>query len=132
MSGAFESIRWAKNVPPMKCPDGRADTSAHYVLLVLATYAAANGSNARPSITTLARETYLSERTVSEALKRLQDNGLIASAGDLNGTTVWRLVLTKTRGPDDAATIAAFDAASWINFSAQPQRAGSVPRRPNQ
>lgn len=91
---AFSPINWAKNVPPMLRADGRVDTTAHHVLLVLATYARKDGSEARPGIELLAEDCYLTPKYVAEALDRIQAAGLISKTACLTGgTVVWRLHL---------------------------------------
>jgi hypothetical protein len=91
---AFSPINWAKNVPPMLRADGRVDTTAHHVLLVLATYAKKDGSEARPGLELLADDCYLTPKYVAEALDRIQAAGLISKSACLTGgTVVWRLHL---------------------------------------
>lgn len=99
MSAGWKAIRWAKTVPPVRRKDGKPDSVAQHVLLVLATFADKDG-RARPGLSTLARETYLADDTVGGALDRLVTAGLIARGGSFNGTTVWSLNLSV--GPDGA------------------------------
>lgn len=97
---AFAPINWAMNVPPMLRKDGNPDDTAHHVLLVLATFANADGTSARPSITTLAEKAYKRPRVTTDALARIEAAGLISKSADLNGTTVWRLHMEVSRiGP---------------------------------
>lgn len=89
---AFTPINWAKRVPTMLRTDQRPDTTAHAVLAALATYANQDGTEARPSIGTLAADTRFSAEYVAEALERCQAAGLISKMADLTGgTAVWRL-----------------------------------------
>lgn len=97
MSAGWRAIRWAKTVPPVRRKDGKPDSVAQHVLLVLATFAGKDG-RARPGLSTLASETYLTDETVDAALDRLLAAGLIARGGLFNGTTVWSLNMLV--GPD--------------------------------
>lgn len=99
MAAGWTAIRWAKTVPPVRRKDGKPDSVAQHVLLVLATFADKEG-RARPGLSTLARETYLADDTVDGALDRLVAAGLIARGGSFNGTTVWSLNLSVS--PDGA------------------------------
>src|SRR5215211_4866046 len=94
-------MRWATSVPPVLRDDGRTDCTAHHVLVVLATYASNDGTNARPSLPTLAQACYLTERATAAALARLQTAGLIERTGDLNGTVVWRLRIQEVPAAGD-------------------------------
>jgi hypothetical protein len=94
-NNSWSPIRWAKQVPPMVLRNGHIDKDAHHVLLVLATYAKPDGSEARPGLPTLARECYMSVAATADALDRIQAAGLIGKTADLNGgTVVWQLHLT--------------------------------------
>ncbi len=96
----FAPVQWAMAVPPILRKDGNPDDTAHHVLLVLATFADADGSNARPSIQTLAEKSYKRLRVAADALARIEAAGLISKSADLNGTTVWRLHMEVSRiGP---------------------------------
>ncbi len=99
MSAGWKAIRWAKTVPPVRRKDGKPDSVAQHVLLVLATFADKEG-RARPGLSTLTSETYLSDDTVDGALSRLENAKLISRGGSFNGTTVWMLNLSV--GPDGA------------------------------
>ncbi|NUS00402.1 MAG: hypothetical protein HOV67_34700 [Kribbellaceae bacterium] len=78
----------------MLLPNKHVDKDAHHVLLVLASYAKSDGSQARPGLPTLARESYMSVTATADALDRIQAAGLISKTADLNGgTVVWQLHL---------------------------------------
>lgn len=99
---AFAAITWARSeAPVVRRSNGQPDPTAHHVLLALATYADGDGRGARPTTETLARATCLAEETVTAALRRLTDAGLIAPEGNFGGTgaVVWTLNLALTR-PD--------------------------------
>lgn len=88
---AFAAIQWALSVPPILLDNSRIDDDAHHVLLVLATKAKPDGSDARPGLEWLARKSYRSVASAQRALDALESAGLISRAADLNGTTVWKL-----------------------------------------
>jgi len=91
---AYTPGRWAKKVPDMLRADGQPDTTAHAVLAALATYADKDGTNARPSVSTLAADTRFNVDTVQDALDTIVANELISKDGELTGgTIVWRLHL---------------------------------------
>lgn len=72
----------------------RQTLGARLVALALADYAHDDGSNAYPSIATLARKAHMSERNVQYALRRLEQAGEIERQGiHVSGTTIWRLTL---------------------------------------
>lgn len=97
MTTAFGPIRWAKSVPAIRRADGRVDSTAHHVLLALATYAHKDGTGARPSIETLADDCYMTPYCAAQALKRICDAGLISESARLEGgTAVWQLHLDVT------------------------------------
>lgn len=89
----FEPVRWAESVPLLLRGNGTPDTTAHHVLLVMATYADPDGTNIRPSLATLTKKSHLTkQRTTTDALRRLEDAKLIIRSGELTGgTVVWRL-----------------------------------------
>ncbi len=93
---AFAAINWALSVPPILLPNGRIDDDAHHVLVVLATRAKPDGTDARPGNEWLARKSYRSVESVMRCLEACQANGLISKAADLNGTTVWTLNMEVT------------------------------------
>jgi hypothetical protein len=100
----FHVLRWAaREVPAVRRSDGKADTVAHHVLVCLALYADKD-ARARPSLSTLAADARLTERATREALRRLVSAGVVAIAGDLNGTAVWRLCTDVKRDADEAET----------------------------
>lgn len=98
---AFGPVRWAMNVPPMLRADGRPDETAHHVLLVLATFAKKDGTDARPGLETLADKAYLTTtKAAADALERIAAAGLISKTGEFGGTVVWTLHMHITRsGP---------------------------------
>jgi hypothetical protein len=93
---AFAAINWALSVPPILLPNGRIDDDAHHVLVVLATRAKPDGTDARPGNDWLARKSYRSPESVARCLEACQAHGLISKAADLNGTTVWTLNMEVT------------------------------------
>lgn len=73
---SIEAISWALNEAPI--PQERRDASSLAIVLVgLANHADPNGRNAFPAVSTLARYTRLSERSVQYALRSLEELGLI-------------------------------------------------------
>lgn len=115
---AFRPYHWAMDVPPMLRENGRVDREAHHVLVVLARWAKKDGSDARPSLTTLADRTYMTERATAAALDRIQAHGLISKMADLNGTTVWQLNL-KVRKADSTLLDKRRDRARLANAKRQ-------------
>ncbi len=89
----FKPTTWAMSVPTLQRRDGRPDTVAHHVLLVMATYANPDGTSIRASVATLTKKSHLTtQKAVTEAMRRLEEAKLIIRAGELTGgTTVWRL-----------------------------------------
>ncbi len=65
--------------PTRKHPNGRwiADKNARFVLMALANYMNADGTNAFPSQETLAKDTGLTARAIKGAMKRAADDGWI-------------------------------------------------------
>jgi DNA-binding transcriptional regulator YhcF (GntR family) len=98
MAAGWAVIRWAKQVPPVRRADSKPDATAHHVLLVLATYADKNGI-ARPSVSTIASECYITDETARKALQRLEYAGLVAETGSWNGTSIWTLNLSIKHDP---------------------------------
>jgi hypothetical protein len=65
------------------------------VLLALANYAWADGSNAFPAVATLARDARMSERQVQRALRGMEADGSISGEGKSSfGTTIWTVRMT--------------------------------------
>lgn len=95
---AFAAIRWARTAPVVRRADGKPDSTAHHVLLALATWSDRDG-RARPSVPTLADAALLADATVVAALARLVEAGLIRSEGPFGGTgpDVWVLAMDRTR-----------------------------------
>ncbi|MFC6090728.1 hypothetical protein [Saccharothrix lopnurensis] len=89
----FEPVRWAESVPLLLRGNGTPDTTAHHVLLVMATFADPDGTNIRPSLATLTRRSHLTkQRTTTDTLRRLEEAKLIVRTGELTGgIVVWRL-----------------------------------------
>lgn len=102
----LHAIRWARTVPVVRRADGRPDSTAHHVLLALATFADKAG-RARPSLATLADACTYTPRATNDALKRLCAVGLVKSDGEYgaNGVTVWVLVLGLSRNEVDEAAL---------------------------
>lgn len=102
---AFAAIRWARQAPVVLRADGQPDSTAHHVLLALATWADKSG-RARPSVPTLADATLLTDETVVAALGRLCESKLIQLEGRFGGTgtEVWLLSLELTRNAADDPT----------------------------
>jgi DNA-binding Lrp family transcriptional regulator len=64
------------------------------VVLALADYAHDDGTNAFPSVSTLAKKAHMSERNVQYALRKLEQAGEIARDGvHLSGAVIWRITL---------------------------------------
>ena len=64
------------------------------VLLALADYAHDDGSNAFPSVSSIAAKARMSDRQVQRALKELEAAGDITRAGKHgSGTTIWQVVM---------------------------------------
>jgi hypothetical protein len=73
---SIEAISWVLNDAPI--PANRRDASSLAMVLVgLANHADPDGCNAVPSVATLVRYTRLSERSVQNALRALEELGLI-------------------------------------------------------
>lgn len=69
------------------------------VLIVLADHAHDDGSNAYPSVATMAREARMSERAVQYALRKLEEAGEIVKTGvHPAGMTMYALTLQATLG----------------------------------
>lgn len=89
----FKPVKWAMSVPTLQRGDGRPDTVAHHVLLVMSTYADPDGTSIRAGVATITKKAHLTtQRAVTEAMRRLEEAKLIIRAGELTGgTIVWRL-----------------------------------------
>lgn len=68
---SIQASVWAQKIAPAKAPTDRA------ILMYLADYASADGTDAYPATATLAELSQFSERTVRDALDRLQAAGAI-------------------------------------------------------
>lgn len=79
---SIEAINWALTAAPI--PRDRRDASSLAAVLIgLANHAGPDGTNAFPSVATLTQYTRLSERSVQNALRTLEELGLIRP-GDPN------------------------------------------------
>lgn len=77
----------------------KARLANRLVLLALADYAHDDGTNAFPSVDTLAGKAGVDRRTVQRALADLEAAGEIAKTGATRrGVTIWRLLLDGLRG----------------------------------
>jgi DNA-binding transcriptional ArsR family regulator len=75
---SVEAISWALNLAPVPVDgSGKPNSACAFVLVGLANNAGPDGTAAFPSVDTLVRYTRLSERTVRNALDRLEEAGLI-------------------------------------------------------
>ncbi|PXY25163.1 hypothetical protein BAY59_24365 [Prauserella coralliicola] len=92
MAAKFTAIRWAREVPT-QLHQGRVDRLGHHLLLLLATYARNDGTDAHPSTATLAKEVHASEREVLATLDRLEAACLIRADHGSNGIPGWSLNL---------------------------------------
>lgn len=89
------------DAPMLLTPKGKKDTTARGVLQVLAEHARADGSNAHPSVARVQYRTGFDERTVQNALRRLEVGGLIVADGAVNGCTRYRLSMHLRRPASD-------------------------------
>lgn len=122
----FEPARWAKSVPLLLRGNGTPDTTAHHVLLVMATFADPDGTNIRPSVATLTKDAhFIKQRTTTDALARLEVAGLIVRTGELTGgTVVWKLNYEHVgvSRVDVAGSPAEFDGRRERELAAQAER----------
>ncbi|MEV4053004.1 helix-turn-helix domain-containing protein [Amycolatopsis sp. NPDC049688] len=97
---SVEAVHWALYDAPMPLTEkGKPDSTARYVLVVLADHADADGTNSYPSPLRVRWATGLDERTVTRAIARLQAAGLIVYDGvSRYGTKRWALALNRRRG----------------------------------
>lgn len=86
---SFRVVEWVMDNAP------RHGGAARSVLLALAWHAADDGTGARPSQPTIARRAGVSERTVRDALAKLEGEGSIARQGYHagGGVVIWRVVM---------------------------------------
>ena len=82
------------------------------VLIALADHAHSDGSNAFPSVKTIAREARMSERNVQRALRALEQSGAIRSCGrhhsgsmvyEVVGVQIWQGATNPASGGDNSA-----------------------------
>lgn len=83
----------------------RATGSARAILTALATYADPDGSNARPSVPTLMRDTGLSDATVRRGLRRLEQIREIVCTkrGGGRSVSIYRITVSPVDDPVDEA-----------------------------
>ena len=105
------------------------------VLLVLADHAHEDGTEARPSVATIAREARLSERQVQYALRHLQATGAIEDEGEgPKGVRVYRV--TMLPGGAESAPVASDTAPEGVKSiapepSLEPPTSTSVANAPS-
>jgi predicted transcriptional regulator len=68
----FQKLTWLKTLP-----NTQMSNSDHRVLVTIMNYADGDGTNAYPSIKTIAKDSWMSERTVQRSLASLKSLGLI-------------------------------------------------------
>lgn len=90
-----------KTAPMLLTDKGKPDTTARHVLAVLAEFAAADGTEARPSLRTIRFYSGYDERTLRRALRRLETGSLIEAVRMVNGTTEYKLALSQIRPASD-------------------------------
>ncbi|MFF5505863.1 helix-turn-helix domain-containing protein [Streptomyces roseolus] len=99
---SHQAVTWAMdNAPMLLTEKGKPDTTARTILQVLADYAHADGTNARPSVMRIQYRTGFDRRTVQRALRRLQAAGLIVKAGTVGDCVNWTLRLKLRRPASD-------------------------------
>lgn len=82
----------------------QAKLGARLVLIALANHAHEDGSNAFPSVKTIAARARLSERATQEALRRLEKSGEIERAGHSEfGTVIYRIPMIIPKGGAESA-----------------------------
>lgn len=87
--------------PMPRTEKGKPDTTARHVLQVLGEHAAADGSNAHPSVLRVQYRTGYDRTTVQRALRRLETAKLIERDGSVDGRTRWRLAMKLVRPESD-------------------------------
>lgn len=109
----YAPFDWAKGVPTLLLGNKTPDTTAHLVLLTMATFADPDGTNIRPSLPTLTAASHLAKtRTCADAIKRLEAAKLIVRSGEMNGgIVVWALNYAVEMAPRTAAVEAGRDQA---------------------
>ncbi|MGW4586379.1 helix-turn-helix domain-containing protein [Amycolatopsis thermoflava] len=87
-----------------KTDAGKNHTTARHVLAALADAADADGTNAYPAVSEITWRTGLSDKAVRNALKTLEQAGLIVRNGTKgDGVTNWTLRLHLKRPPEERA-----------------------------
>lgn len=71
-----------------------------FVLLAIADNAWDDGSNAWPSVTTIARKTGLGIRTVQRCIKNLEDRGELAVMERNGHSNLYRVIMADTQSPE--------------------------------
>lgn len=106
MSG--EVVTWAMYHAPMLLTDaGRPDSTARFVLAVLAEAAHKDGTEAFPSPERIRFATGFDTKVIKRALKRLHEAGLIEEDGKQHGKPQWRLAISLQREDSFDAVAAA-------------------------
>jgi hypothetical protein len=96
---SIEAISWALRRAPV------ASKSDLLVLIVLAEHAHADGSNAYPSVATIAALARMTTRGVQLALRRLEGAHLITATPRPGATTVYRMVMLTPESDSGANTV---------------------------
>lgn len=124
---SIEAVTWAmEHAPMLLTPKGKKDTSARNVLQVLAEFAHADGSNAFPSVARIQYRTGFDERTVQNALRRLEAGRLIKVDGVRNGCTRYRLEMHLRRPSSDWEEILAEKEAKRAAATERKRRSRGV------
>lgn len=101
---SWQAMEWVFKNSPTK-------GSQRLVEVVLAEHAHADGSNAYPSVATIAREANVCERTVQYALRRLTSIGRIVPEGfGPKGTIKYRVVMSQIAPEPPEGTVRVQDA----------------------
>ncbi|MCF6425067.1 MULTISPECIES: helix-turn-helix domain-containing protein [Amycolatopsis] len=102
---SYQAVEWVFREAPMPKTDaGKNHTTARLVLAALADAADADGTNAYPAVSEITWRTGLSDKPVRNALKTLEQAGLIVRNGTKgDGVTNWTLRLHLKRPPEERA-----------------------------
>lgn len=94
---SVEAFTWALRQAPLP----KSDPTARLVLASLAEQADKRGRSAHPQVLTIAHDLTVDPETVTRAIKRLQQYGLISKDGvSASGAVNWVLHLEMKRAPD--------------------------------